>query len=129
MKLGDTRGLAPRGSVPDWGVEEPCKLKQCFCLREGPRHPHRLSTVRAGAASRRVLSMSHVREALALLDAGSFAVVLMDVQMPGMDGFEATTEFRAREDTLPIIAMTARDERRSRTMSGGRNGRLPDQAD
>ena len=55
------------------------------------------------------------REALAILEAASFdgfACVLMDVQMPEVDGFEATAIIRERERHtpgvhLPIIAMTA----------------------
>ncbi|HEV2991879.1 MAG TPA: ATP-binding protein [Candidatus Angelobacter sp.] len=50
-------------------------------------------------------------EALAKLEEQSFDLVIMDVQMPDMDGFTATAAIRAREDKttarLPIIAMTA----------------------
>jgi PAS domain S-box-containing protein len=50
------------------------------------------------------------REALAALENGGYAAVLMDVQMPDIDGFEATALIRERErghEHLPIIAMTA----------------------
>jgi signal transduction histidine kinase/CheY-like chemotaxis protein len=54
---------------------------------------------------------SHGRQALAAIERENFDVVLMDVQMPEMDGFEATAAIRAQERDsgkhLPIIAMTA----------------------
>jgi two-component system, sensor histidine kinase and response regulator len=51
------------------------------------------------------------KEALATLEKNTFDLVFMDVQMPQMDGFEATVAIREKErasgDHLPIIAMTA----------------------
>jgi signal transduction histidine kinase/DNA-binding response OmpR family regulator len=51
------------------------------------------------------------RLAVEALEAGDFDIVLMDVQMPEMTGFEATAAIRAKEALgvphMPIIAMTA----------------------
>ncbi|HVA48584.1 MAG TPA: PAS domain-containing protein [Pirellulales bacterium] len=55
--------------------------------------------------------VSNGRAALSAIETGCFDLVLMDVQMPELSGFEATAEIRRRERAgggrLPIIAMTA----------------------
>ena len=57
-----------------------------------------------------------------------FNLVLMDVQMPEMDGFQATAQIRAtpRLATLPIIAMTAHAmaEERDRCIAAGMRGHI-----
>lgn len=70
------------------------------------------------------------KEALAALERQTFDIVLMDVQMPGMDGFEATAAIRAREKALgghvPILAMTAHAMKgdRERCLEVGMDGYL-----
>jgi hypothetical protein len=67
-----------------------------------------------------VRSVPSGEAAIAAVGAGAFDLVLMDVQMPVMDGLEATRQIRAREarvgGRIPIVALTASalpgDERR-----------------
>jgi len=63
-------------------------------------------------------------------EAGYFDVVLMDIQMPVMDGYEATKAIRGLEDrekaSVPIVAMTANafDEDKRTAFQVGMNGHL-----
>ena len=62
-------------------------------------------------AGHEVVVVSNGREVLDILESRPFDVVIMDGQMPVMDGFEATARIRQREQQLgghlPVIAVTA----------------------
>ncbi|RNF27820.1 diguanylate cyclase [Massilia aurea] len=67
------------------------------------------------------------RAALSMLqEDAAFDVVLMDLQMPVMNGFEATAAIRAAGLDLPIVAMTANamDEDRQRSLDAGMQAHL-----
>ncbi|MCB1894786.1 MAG: response regulator [Zoogloeaceae bacterium] len=67
-------------------------------------------------------------EALEVLRQQAFNLVLMDLQMPRMDGYQTTAKIREHHDrlSLPIVAMTAhgRDEDREKCLAAGMNDHL-----
>jgi two-component system, sensor histidine kinase and response regulator len=90
--------------------------------------------VAAGLLGRRgheVTVVSTGREALKALETRTFDLVLMDVQMPEMGGFEATAAIRTLESGtgqhLRIVAMTAHamNGDRERCLAAGMDGYLP----
>ena len=64
------------------------------------------------------------------MPADAYDLILMDIQMPVMDGYEATRIIRAMEDpvkcSIPIVAMTANafEEDRQKAMDAGMSGHL-----
>ena len=55
-----------------------------------------------------VLTAVNGEEALALLDTNHIDLILLDIMMPGMDGYALTDELRAAGNTLPILMVTAK---------------------
>jgi CheY-like chemotaxis protein len=76
----------------------------------------------------RVTVANNGKEALAVLEGQTFDVVLMDLEMPELGGFDATAQLRARERGtgrhVPVIALTAHAMKgdRERCLAGGMDG-------
>ncbi len=90
---------------------------QILLVEDKPMN-RKLATVLLEKKGWSVTSAHNGREALDLLASNTFDLVLMDVQMPEMDGLEATRQIRALEEKtgghIPIIAMTAHAMKRDR---------------
>ena len=102
---------ADPASRPEAMAEEAPGRRLCILLAEDNVVNQRLAVRLLAKRGHTVAVANNGREALMAWQAESFDVVLMDVQMPEMGGFEATAAIRARERGsgrhTPIIALTA----------------------
>jgi signal transduction histidine kinase/ActR/RegA family two-component response regulator len=108
----------PAGAAPETVVaaeERPLRI----LLAEDNAVNRRLACYQLEKKGHTVISVQDGLEALAALETETVDLILMDVQMPGMDGVEATRVIRARETAggrhVPIVALTAH------AMSGDRD--------
>ena len=83
-----------------------------------------------GAHGYRTIEARSAEDAIALVPLDRPELVLMDIQLPGMDGV-AALELRKLPETraVPVIAVTAHDEGRPRTAARGGFRRVPREAD
>lgn len=127
------------GIIPTWPEKE--GLSDPLPVRKG-RSP-KILVVEDTITNRKVIvrlleklgyrsdSAANGKEALQALSMTSYDGVLMDIQMPEMDGLEATRRIRERErrtnSHIPIVALTAHvsQEDRDRCLEAGMDGHLP----
>ncbi|MFH1058462.1 MAG: PAS domain S-box protein [Pseudomonadota bacterium] len=107
--LGEQDEAADQAAETPSGQESP-PLR--VLLAEDNQVNQRLATLLLQRWGHRVTAANNGRAALEALESQAFDVVLMDVQMPELDGLSATAELRQREAAaglghLPVIAMTA----------------------
>jgi CheY-like chemotaxis protein len=109
--LAQRRGrFAGGGRTPAETPAAPVRALRVLLAEDTPANQKLVRFV-LGDRGHTVVVAQNGREALERLAAEDFDVVLMDVQMPEMDGFQATAAIRALSNLakaqLPIIAMTA----------------------
>ena len=70
---------------------------------------HEFAVVHLTAPLSQVETVPNAAAALELLGRASFDIVLVDIEMPGMDGFDLAEQLRAdpRSATIPIIALSS----------------------
>ena len=102
-----TREIQPR---EDRTIAEPTRKLHILIADDNPIN-QRLARSLLAKQGHSAVAVGSGREALVALQQQDFDLVLMDVQMPDMDGFETTKAIRAQERIskkhLPIVAMTA----------------------
>ena len=119
--------LITRFSVQD--AREPSSFLRVL-LAEDNAVNQRLAVRLLEKRGHHVVVVGNGRDALEALEKGSFDLVFMDVQMPEMDGLEATAAIRDKEKSSglhqPIIALTAHAMKgdREKCLAGGMDGYL-----
>ena len=110
----------------DGGGKAEIYLRGRILLVEDGADNQRLLRMQLSGAGGSVVSALDGQMAVDLATTQPFDLILMDMQMPVMDGYAATIELRRRGLTIPIIALTAyaMAEDRAKCLASGCNGYL-----
>jgi CheY-like chemotaxis protein len=113
--------ILPFSDLPVQIASAEIYLRGRILLVEDGADNQRLLRMQLGGAGASVVSAMNGRTAVDLATAQPFDLVLMDMQMPVMDGYAATLELRRRGHTIPIIALTAyaMPEERAKCIASG----------
>jgi signal transduction histidine kinase/ActR/RegA family two-component response regulator len=121
--------IAPKSNIPINGKDGIKGALPCILMVEDNEINLRYLKLIMEKAGYKVVTARHGKEALQVLEYSEVDLVLMDLQMPIMDGLEATRKIRESERMklgacpLPVVALTAHggaDDRR-RAMDAGMN--------
>jgi PAS domain S-box-containing protein len=127
MQLLDVRPGSADERAPHFPPETPPRSLNILVAEDNEVSQKVIVTVLQNSGQM-VVAVNNGREAVEALERRSFDLVLMDVQMPDMDGLTATARIREREKTtgqhVPIIACTAHMMKgdRERILAAGMDG-------
>src|SRR4051794_1825117 len=123
---GSSTGSFPSRRSPgcstSWGCEHDVGMTSQPALLLVDDRPENLLALEAvlEPLGHKMVRAESGEEALRHLLSGDFAVIVLDVQMPGMDGFETADQIKQRERTrdIPIIFLTAMSRDADHRMQG-----------
>lgn len=96
------------------------QVKKKVLVVDDERHIINILSIKLRVSGYDVLTALDGRVALELVDSGHPDIMLLDIIMPGMDGFEALKKLRTFSD-MPVIVLSARPENRQEALKLGAN--------